>query len=836
MTAMRIIDPLGRDVRFACRLMRQTPVVSAVAMLSLALGIGANVAIFSLVNALMLKALPIHDPARLISIVQEASTPTSQPNTSFTYPQWEYLRDHQDFLGGLVATSGGRFNLNAAGELRPVVGLYANGTFFDVLGVTPQLGRTFTIEDDRRGGGPDGLVALISDGFWRHEYGGDPNVLGRTIYLDSHAFTIIGVTPPAFFGVNVGRTFDVAIPFGAEAVIRGAESSLDRRSSWWINFLARLAPGQTIEQAASRLEALRPALREATMPQDWRPQDQAQYLTRPFRAVPAATGLSALRDRYSRPLFILLGIVALVLLIACANMANLLLAQSAARQKELAIRLSLGASRWNIARQLLVESLMLSFMGAAAGVLLALWGSRGLVQLLSTRTNIVSLDLAIDWRVLTFAAAVGILTGLLFGVAPALRATSLTPASALRESSRGVVSGGSRLNLGNGLVAIQVALSFVLVLGASLFVRTLVDLTTQEMGFQQDRVLLASVDLRRTGLTDKERPEMFERLRDAIATAPGVEATAVSVVTPISGSTWNNMITVPGFEAPERDRTALYNRVTPNYFRVMSTPILAGRDIGPTDRLGSPKVVLVNGAFARKYFRGESPLGRSFTIGLPGSPRAITVEIVGLVADAKYRTLREAPQPTMYAAWAQEGTAASNARISVRVSGPANSFRPTVLEAIEGVHKEVVVDFRTLEEELRASLIQERLVATLSAFFGGLALLLAAIGLYGVMSYSVTRRRGEIGIRMALGAEPRRVMRQVLGNVALIVIVGLLVGAGASLGAGRFVNTLLFNLLATDMTMVGIAAVALGTAAGLAGYVPARRAARVDPMVALREN
>jgi putative ABC transport system permease protein len=832
---MTIFDSLRRDLTFAFRLMRQTPMVSAVAMLSLALGIGANVAIFSLVNALMLKTLPIHEPDRLGILGQPPSEPGRSPGTSFTNPQWEYLRDHQDFLGGVLAVGTARFNTNAGGEARPVAGMFVSGDYFNVLGVTPALGRAVTRDDDRRGGGPDGPVAVLSYGFWQREYGGDRSVLGRGIFLDGHAFTIVGVTPPEFYGIEVGRTFDIAVPLGTEPIIRGAESALDRRSNWWLRIVARLAPGQTLEQADARLAAFHPSLREATMPQDWRPQDQQNYIAAAFKLAPGGTGISGLRSRYSQPLFVLLGIVALVLLIACANMANLLLAQSTTRQRELAIRLSLGASRWLVARQLLIESLLLSFIGSVAGVLLALWGSRALAQLLSTRTALVSLDLALDWRVLGFTMFVGVVTGLLFGVVPALRATGLTPAAALRDHSRGVVSGGGRINVGHGLVALQVAISFVLVLGASLFVRTLVDLTTQEMGFRSDGVLIANVDLRRTGLTDKERPALFERLREAVASAPGVQAAAVSVVTPVSGSTWNNIVTVPGYDAPERQRLSNFNRVTPDYFRVMGTPLLAGRDIGASDRAGAPKVAIVNEAFASKYFSGQSPLGKTFMLGLPGRPDAATYEIVGLAADAKYGSLRETPPPTMYTAWAQADTASSAAIITLRVNGAADGYRATALAAIEGVNKEAVVNFRAFEEDIRAAAIQERLVASLSAFFGGLALLLAAIGLYGVMSYSVARRRNEIGIRMALGAAPRSVMTLVLSNVAMVTILGLAVGIALAVGTGRFVNTLLFGLVANDITMVVIAAVTLGSAAALAGYMPARRAARVDPMAALRE-
>jgi len=830
---MGLLSSAGRDLRSAVRQLRQTPIVSGVALLSLALGIGANVAIFSLVNALMLKALPVHEPDRLVLLAYESRR---GPNTSFTNPQWEYIRDHQDIFVSALAFGGGRFNLNAGGESRPVAGNFVNGRYFETLGVTPLAGRLLTPEDDRRGGGRDGPVAVISYGFWQREYGGDPSAIGRSIALDGHPYTVVGVTPPDFSGVQVGRAIDVMVPLGTEPIIRGVDSSLDRRSNWWLTVVARLAAGQTQPQAQARLRAFQPQLREATMPQDWRPQDQKEYIVEPMIVEPAATGISFLRDRYSRPLFVLLGIVGLVLTIACANMANLLLAQSVSRRKELAVRLSLGAGRWRLVRQLLIESVMLSLTGAAAGLLIAGWGSRALVAMLSTRTNIVSLDLSLDWRVFAFAAGVGVLTGLLFGVAPALRGTSLSPADALREHSRGIVSGGRRMNLGHALVALQVALSFVLVFGSTLFVRTLVGLTTQPMGFESSRVLIGNIDLRRTGVDEKARFPVFAQVRDAVATVPGVEAAAASFVTPVSGSTWNYRISVPGYDAPERERLALYNGLTQDYFRVMATPLLAGRDISPADSAAAPKVMLVNEAFARKFFAGQNPVGRTFSIEGGGPRPDRLVEIVGLVADAKYRTLRETPEPTIYASMPQEDRVSSSVRLAIRTAGAPMAARGAILQAIAGVNKEIVVDLKTFDEDLGAAVIQERLIASLSAFFGFLALLLAALGLYGVMSYSVSRRKNEIGIRMALGAEPDTVIRLVLGHVAVITLIGLAVGAGASIGAGRLINALLFNLAAGDKTMIGTTAIALATAAAMAGYLPARRAARIDPMVALRED
>jgi putative ABC transport system permease protein len=814
------------DLRDAFRSLVATPVVSAVAVLSLALGIGANTAIFSILDTLILRTLPVKDPQTLALI----------DRGSWTNPIWEAIRDRQQAFGGAMAWSTTRFNLAQGGQAEMVDGIWASGAYFDVLGAPAILGRTFSAEDDRRGGGPDGPVAVISYGFWQRRFGGSADAIGKPLTVERVAYTIIGVTAPDFFGTEVGRKFDVAIPLGTEPLVRGRESALDRRSTWWLSIMLRLAPGQDFAAAHAALRGMQPQIREATLPQDWPEQYKKTYLTEAFTLVPAATGSSGLRRRYQQPLTAIMVVVGLVLLIACANIANLLLARANARRHELSVRVALGASRTRIARQLLAESLLLSGAGALIGLLFARWGSRLLVRQLSTTTNTVFLDLALDWPVLGFTALIAVSTAILFGVAPALRASRVQPNEALKEQGRGVA--GERFALGNLLVVVQVALSVILVVAAGLFVRTFTSLANVHLGFDHEPVLVANVSAQRLQLEPAQRAEFFERLRDAAASVPGAAVVAVSAVTPVSGSTWNNVIEIPGAPPrPERERMTNINLLSRSWFATMGTRVIAGRDFTDRDVEGSAPVAIVNQAFARKFFDGENPLGRR--VVQPGGPTrpAITREIVGYVEDAVYRALREPVPPTMYLPLRQQTEPPSSMAISVRAAaGSPALLTKSLAAALTGVHKDIAITFRLLSEQVKASLIQERMVAMLSGFFGGLALLLAGLGLYGVTSYAVSRRRTEIGIRMALGAAPGGVVRMVLLRVAVLVAIGVVVGAGISLWAARFVATLLYGLQPRDPMTLALAVLVLACIAGVAGGVPAIRASRIDPAAVLRHG
>jgi putative ABC transport system permease protein len=823
--------------RDAFRALRATPVVSAVAILSLALGIGANTAIFSLVNTLMLRSLPVKDPQQLVQVL---AGPT---RASFSNPLWEQVRERdQQLFAGAFAYSPQRFNIARGGEAQLVNGIMASGKFFEVLGVPAILGRTFTPENDVRAGtGTDKRqVAVISYGFWQRHYGGAADVIGRPIELDRIPYTIIGVTTPEFTGLDQGTAYEVAIPLATEPLMRGEkESAMDQRTWWWMRVMARLKPGDTIERATAAFRGVQPQMREATLPQNYRPKDLPNYLKDPFNLRTAANGPNGLGRQYKDPLYIIMGVVALVLLIACANIANLLLARANARRHELSVRVALGASRWRIARQLLAESALLSIIGTALGLLFAQWGARVLVREMSGPAAAGALDVGLDWRVLLFTAGLATTTALLFGIVPALRSTRVAPQEAIKEQGRSIV-GESRFGFGSMLVVAQVALSLVLIVGAGLFMRTFSTLSNVRLGFEPDPILMVSANAKRSVIDPAARAALYERLRQAAASVPGVRSAALQIVTPLTNSQWDTLIENPeGLSLPENERDVYMNEVSPGFFATYGTPILAGRDFSAQDTLASPRVVLVNETFANKYFKSASPIGRRVRNDPSPGETPPWKEIVGVVRDAVYDSLRDAVPPTMYQSVAQAEKPGPSITIAVRAaSGSPALLTRSVADALSRVDGDVTLTFTPYKDTVRAATVQERVIAMLSAFFGGLALLLAGIGLYGVMSYAVSRRRTEIGIRMALGAGPAGAVRLILLRVAVLVGLGVAAGAGLSLWAAKLLSasSLIYGLKPRDPATLLTAALVLTAIGAIAGYLPARRASRIDPARVLREG
>jgi predicted permease len=594
----------GHDVRIALRQLRATPIVSTVAVLSLALGIGANTAIFSLVNSLTLRALPVKAPHQLAILTDDAPRATD----SWTYPIWRDVHQRLDLFESGFAWDSQRVNLANGGVTEFADGIWTTAGMFDTLGVAPLVGRTFTEADDRSGGGADGPVAVISYAFWQRRFGGAADAIGRQLTLERIPFTIIGVMPPDFFGPDVGRRFDVALPIGMVTTVH-PERSLDQRDWWWLSIMVRLKDGVSVRQATDALRAVQPQVRLATLP-DWSPIDLKQYLEDRFTFVPAATGNSPLRARYQRPLLTIMVVVVLVLLIACANIANLLLARATARRHEWSVRLALGASRWRLVRLLLTESLLLSAIGAGVGFLVARWASQLLVAQLSTQTNTVFLDLSVDWRVLAFTTGTIVITALLFGVAPAYRAAGVAPMEAIKEQGRSTGAGASRLSLANTLVVVQVALSVILVVAAALFLRTFTKLATLDLGFEPSRVLVVRMSAERAPIDPAQRMAVYERARQAVADLPGVQSAALSFVTPVSGNNWGNRLEVSnGVALTDSQRSALRNKVSSGFFETYGQRLIAGRAFTDRDNPAGPQVCIVNEEFVRRHLKGQEPLG-----------------------------------------------------------------------------------------------------------------------------------------------------------------------------------------------------------------------------------
>ena len=816
-----LLTDLMADVRDAIRSLRAAPLVTIAALSSLTLGIGANTALFSIVDSLLLRPLPVAEPDRLVRL----------EGGSWTNPIWEQIRARQDeVFDGAFAWSPERFDLSQGGETEFVDGAYASGRMFTVLGVHPAVGRLLTEADDVHGGGPDGAVAVISHRFWQRRFGGAADVVGRRLTLERVPFTVVGVMPRRFFGPDVGRASDVVVPIGTEPLIRGAESFLEARSTWWLEIMARLAPGQTAADATTAIRGIQALIREATMPPQYPDEIRDRYLSEAMTLTPAATGASQLRNTYEQPLVAVMIVVAIVLVIACTNVASLVLARAAARRRELSVRLALGASRWRIARQLLVENLMLAGAGALLALVFARWSSALLVQQLSTWRGTVFLDLVLDWRVLAFTAAVSAITVLLFGIAPALGGTRIEPNEAIRDGARGVAGDRSH-RFRSGLVVVQVAFSVMLVIAAGLFLRTFASLTAVPLGFSPERLLIVDVNLLPSATPPAERTDLAARLREAAARTPGVRNAAMSFITPLTGAGWNTVVGDALADSPER--MSWVNAVSPGWFTTYETRLIAGRDFTTADRAGSPEVAIVNEGFARHFFEGRSPIGR--TIQTRGPSGLTTYEIVGLVGDAVYRSLREGAVRTMYLPLTQQERPLSRLSLAVATTGPTAQSRAAVAEALRAVDPAASLTFRTLDDLAGATVTRERLVALLSAFFGGLSLLLAGVGLYGVTAYGVSRRRVEIGVRMALGARPAGIVTLVLRRTGVLLVLGVVLGGAVAAWAARYTEGMLFQLEPQDPLTFLAAAGALVLVATVAAWLPARRAARLDPATVLRE-
>ena len=827
---------IWQDLQFGVRVLRKNMGFTAVAVLSLALGIGANTAIFQLLNAVRLKTLPVPNPHELaqvrlrLSDVQLTRGAKQSRYPAVTNPLWEKIKDHQQGFSGIAAWGVGGFNLAQGGEVRPARALWVSGSFFNVLGVQPAMGRLLTTADDQRGCSAPGVV--ISHPFWQREFGGAPDAVGRTINLSDRQFQIIGITPPSFTGLEIGSSFDVALPICADAVVSGKNNRLDSGTTWWLMVTGRLKPGWTVEQASAQLSAISPSLFKETLSPNYPSASVNHYLNSQFEVAGGASGYSTLRENYERPLWVLLAIAGLVLLITCANLANLLLARATTREREIAVRQAVGASRPRIARQLLIEALLLAVSGTALGAVLAQALSRFLVALIGTTREIVFLDVAPDSRVLGFAAGVAALTCIFFGLAPALRATSINPGDALKAAGRGLTASRSRFSLRRALVVVQVALSLMLVASALLFSRSLSRLLTLDTGFNQENLLTTRVGFDRLKIAPENRLRFRDELLQKLRAVPGVvSATDIDTV-PLTGGGRGNNVWLEGRD-PNSSINCSFNRVGADYFKTLQVPLVAGRPFDQTDVPSSPKKVIINHTLAQQL-KETNLLGHRLVVEATPFEPETAYEIVGVTADAKFEDLREESLPVVYLASTQDAAPSAARQFLIRSNVPPADMTASLTRTLMEFNSGLDLSFQGFRFMVQESLLRERLMAILSGMFGGLALLLASIGLYGLLSYGVASRTNEIGIRMTLGASTRSVLSLVLREAIILVLIGIAAGIPLVLLVSRFASTLLFQLSPRDPVSLLIAGLVLLFVALLAGYIPARRATKVDPLVALR--
>jgi predicted permease len=865
------LTTLIQDLRYGVRMLFKTPGLTAIAVLSLALGIGANTALFSIVDAMLLKMLPVKEPDRLVlfrTMAPREFSPGSYTGnsnndpvtgqrrmTSFPYQSFVRLREQPGVLSEIFAFGNVNLNVNADGLADVASGQAISGNYYAGLGVPAMIGRTITDEDDQATASP---VAVLSYRYWLQRFGGNPAVIGKQINLNNVAFTVIGVTPPGFEGaMQAGSTQDVTIPIAWEPqlYVDRERSRMHGAGVWWLRLMGRLKPGATAEQARAQLENVfqqsvvehRAARQAQAQAQGSRPILPLESKDYPRLAIdPGGQGEMNTREFYTRPLYLLLGVVALVLLIACANVANLLLARATARQKEIALRLALGASRRRLIRQLLTESVLLATLGGALGVLFALWIKDGLLAVSDWGgRGMRALEPQLDLRVLGFTFALSLLTGIVFGLVPAWRATKVDLTPALKDSARSS-SAASRSLLSRSLVVMQVALSLLLLVGAGLFLRTLLNLQRVDPGFNTRNLMLFGVEPGLIGYKDERLAQLYQQIAERLEAIPGVQAVTFSRMTLLSLGTSSRSVylrsalsATPDAEGRIRASGEGYiHQVRENFLEAMEIPLLAGRSLRAQDDARAPKVGVVNQTFANRYFPNENPVGKRFTFD---SNKPDEVEIVGLAKDTKYARQRDEIPPTAYLPWQQEMRAMAGATFEVRTTGDPTAAVSAVRQAVREVDSNLPLNnIKTQVEQAEETLRMEKLFARLLSLFGLLAQQLASIGLYGVMAYSVAQRTNEIGIRMALGASQGHVLKMILRQGMILTLLGVVLGmAGAYiltkyLESQMRLSNMLYGVRLSDPLTYGVIAVLLTLVALAACYIPARRAAKVDPMIALR--
>lgn len=821
---------MSHDLRYALRQMRRNPGFTAVAVITLALGIGSNTAIFSLLNQVLLKALPVRAPEQLVTFhfegVSEGSSRSDNDESVFSYPTYRDLRDRGGVFNGVIARASAAETVLAENEAERLGAEVVSGNFFPVLGVRPALGRLLSESDDTGSGNP---VVVLSHEYWQRRFGGSPSALNRTIRVSGRPMTIVGVVHRNFRSVVSGQTPDIYIPIAGED-----QKKLSDHRWHWLNIFGRLRPGFTREQAQASLAPLyrNILLRELDeMKKSQRFRDR--FLSSRLELRPASRGINQLQLQWRKPLIAVMAMVGLVLLIACVNVANLLISRGAARRKETAIRLAIGAGRLVLAREHLVESLALSLLGGTAGVLSSWWIAEGLLHLLPADATGGWLRADMDSRLLAFSFALTVITAVLFGMAPAIHSVRTDAITALREQT----STGSRTHVRfrQGLVAAQIAFSFVLLIAAGLFVRSFAKLLDADPGFRPRDLLVFNLNPALNGYTDAQMPGLIERLRTQLSALPGVVSIAVAKAAPFGHANMFTNMTVEGYRAGEdEDTTCAVNAVSAGYFSTLGIPLVAGREFTAADAGKAPKVALINQAFARHFFANRNPLGMHITSG-SGNVKP-DVQIAGIVRDSSYGSLREKTSRFHYLPLAQS-TEGSRVTFLVRANSASPSLTAGVRRAVRDIDPAMpVADMQWMQTQIEDSVYIERLTAMLAAAFGALATLLAGIGLYGVLAYVTARRTAEIGVRMALGATRRDIVKLVMLEVWMVVLAGLIVGVPCALAASRLIQSQLFGVRAADPLVMLTAAAVLGLAAMAAAWLPARRATEVDPLTSIRHE